>query len=512
MKKRDYLLLWGMGLLILLGVAFFQHSPGYMDAEYYYTTALRIAKGDGLTEPFLWNYLGDTQGEGVVPSYGYWMPLASFLALGGGLRGGGGFPAARAGFLLVAATIPPLTAALAYSFTEKRKIALMAGALASFSSFYLPFLPTTDTFGLYMIFGGLFFLLLASEKPTLAPFGLGILAGLMHLSRADGFIWLGVAVLAASPSPRRRGARGEVILGYLLTFGPWMLRNQLVFGSPLGAGGLKTLWLTTYNELYTYPASQLTFARWWGRGLAAILQDRAWALGQNLQTALAVQGQILLAPLILLGGWKSRRDARVALGGLAWLGTLGLMTVIFPFAGARGGFFHSGAAFQPLLWALSALGLHELVSWGAKKRGWKLQQAWRVLGTGIVLLLAGISIFIVQSRVVGAHFSSPAWDASYHKAQKLEQTLQSLGAGAEDTVMVNNPPGYSLVSERPAIVIPNGDVNTLLAAAQEYHAKYLILEANHPQPLDELYDSPHSQGKLRYLQSQDGTHFFRIED
>jgi len=62
------------------------------------------------------------------------------------------------------------------------------------------------------------------------------------------------------------------------------------------------------------------------------------------------------------------------------------------------------------------------------------------------------------------------------------------------------------------IVIPNGDLDTLLAAAQEYHAKYLILEKNHPQLLDELYTSPRSQGKLRYLQSGDGTHFFQNDD
>ena len=510
-KKRDYLLLWGMSLLILLGVAHFQHSPGYMDAEYYYTTALRIANGRGLTEPFIWNYLGDNLSL-PASSHGYWMPLATFLSLGGVMVGGGVFPAARTFPLLLGASISPLAAALAQSLTKKRKIALIAGILAIFSSFYLPFLPTTDTFGLYMLFGGLFFLLLASEKPSLSFFGLGALAGLMHLSRADGFLWLGVAILALLFTKGEGRNYLALILGYILIFGPWMLRNQLVFGSPLGAGGLNTLWLTTYDELYSYPATQLTFARWWGRGITAILKDRAWALGLNLQTTLAVQGQIILTPLIILGGWKLRRDRRIPLGSLAWLGTLTMMTIIFPFAGARGGFFHSGAAFQPLFWALSAAGLHELISWGAKKRDWKLQQAWRVLGTGLVVLLVGISVFIVQSRVIGVDFTSPVWDADYRAAQQMEQTLQDLGAETEDIVMVNNPPGYSLVSNRFVLVIPNGDVNTLLEAAQEYHAKYIILEKDHPKPLDELYDSPRSQGKLHYLQSQDGIHFFQIVD
>jgi len=467
--------------------------------------------------------LGDIQTI-PAPSYGYWMPLASFLALGGIKLGTCGFSAARMGFLLVGALIPPIAAALAYSLAKERKIALLAGIMASFSSFYLPFLPTTDTFGIYMLCGGVFLLLLTHKDWKFTPLSLGVLAGLMHLARADGLLWLGVAALALGfPSPCGRGARDEgkkvviknyllLILGYLFIFGPWMLRNLLVFSSPLGSGSLKTLWLTTYDELYTYPADNLNFTRWWSRGLKTILKDRLWALGMNLQTALAIQGQIMLAPLILLGGWNLRRDGRVVLGSLAWLGTLSVMTLIFPFAGARGGFFHSGAALQTLFWALSAVGLHELVSWGTEKRDWQLSQAWGVLGTGIVLLLIGVSIFIVQNRVVGNNPSSPVWNANYQKTQELEEVLLTLGAMPEDVVMINNPPGYSLVSTRPTIVIPNEDMVTLLTVAEEHNAKYLVLENNHPQPLDELYTSPRSQGKLRYLQSQDGAHFFEIEE
>lgn len=534
MKWWEYLLLSGLGLLILLGIAVFQTSPGYMDAEYYYTTALRIANGEGLTERFLWNYLGDIQAL-PSPSYGYWMPLASFLALGGiKAARGGGFAIAQAGSILIGVSIPSLAAALAHTLTKKRKTALFAGTAAVFSSFYLPFLSTTDTFGLYMLFGGLFFLLLSCKKPILTPLGLGAIAALMHLARADGIFWLAVALLSlviknqrlikkTPPDPAATPAEGLslrvkitpyfiAILGYLLVFGPWMLRNCLVFGSPFGAGGLKALWITSYDELYTYPASQLTFTRWWERGIQAMIQDSVWALGQNLQTALAVQGQILLAPLLLLGAWKLRRNQRVFVAIVAWFGTLGLMTIVFPFPGARGGFFHSGSAFQPLLWALAAVGLDALIIWGAEHRSWLPRQAWGILGTGIILLLVALSGFIIQTRVIGDNPSAPVWNNGYNKAQKLEKTLQSLGAAPEDAVMVNNPPGYSLVSQRPIFVIPNGDVSTLLSVARHYHVKYLILEENHPQALEELYTTPASQEKLAYLFSTGTTHFFRLED
>ena len=77
--------------------------------------------------------------------------------------------------------------------------------------------------------------------------------------------------------------------------------------------------------------------------------------------------------------------------------------------------------------------------------------------------------------------------------------------------MVNNPPGYYAATERAAIVIPYGDVETLLKAALRYQAKYVILESNHPQPLDPLYENPEDQIGLNYLATYEDAHIFEIE-
>ncbi|MEN6392277.1 MAG: hypothetical protein ABFD53_00485, partial [Anaerolineaceae bacterium] len=82
MKKIDYLALFIFEILIILLVGLFQKSPGYMDAEYYYSGGIRLAEGYGFSEEFLWNYLDDPQGI-PHPSHGYWMPLASILAAAG---------------------------------------------------------------------------------------------------------------------------------------------------------------------------------------------------------------------------------------------------------------------------------------------------------------------------------------------------------------------------------------------------------------------------------------------
>lgn len=195
MNWRHYLLLASLGLALSTTVAAFQPVPGYMDADYYYAGGLQLAAGRGFSEPFLWNYLDDPAGL-PHPAFSYWMPLTSLLAaLGMTLTGHHNWFAARLGFLALSAILPPLTAALSYSLTSRRDLALTAGLLAVFSGFYAPYLPVTDTFGLYMLFGALFFLIVNRKSSIVNSLLLGLLAGLMHLSRADGVLWLLLALL-----------------------------------------------------------------------------------------------------------------------------------------------------------------------------------------------------------------------------------------------------------------------------------------------------------------------------
>ena len=170
MTWRIYLLLTLLGLAVATVVAALQPSPGYMDADYYYAGGLQLASGHGFTEPYLWNYLDNPIGL-PHPSNAYWMPFASLLAAAGAvLFGSASWITARAGFLLVAALIPPVTAALAWSYSSRRDLAITSGLLAVFPAFYLPFLPVTDTFGLYMLFGGSFLSRPQSKILHIKPF------------------------------------------------------------------------------------------------------------------------------------------------------------------------------------------------------------------------------------------------------------------------------------------------------------------------------------------------------
>lgn len=199
------------------------------------------------------------------------------------------------------------------------------------------------------------------------------------------------------------------------------------------------------------------------------------------------------------------------LGALAWLLTFLAMTALFPYPGARGGFFHSGAATQPLFWAVAPVGLQVFVDWGSRRRGWRKDRAGALFGVGLVLLAVMLTALIVQGRVLGPRPSSSAWDGGSATYARLERALRRVGAGRDEVVMVNNPPGYYLASSRPAIVIPDGDVDTILDAARHYQARYLWLEANHPELLASLYRQPGDRPGLRYLGEVEGARLFAIE-
>jgi hypothetical protein len=162
MTRRALFLLFLLGLAVPLTISQFQSLPGYMDADYYFGGGIQLARGNGFTEPYLWNYLSDPQGL-PAPSHAYWMPLASLLAAAGmWIMGQTTFTAARLGFILLAAFAPLMTALLAFRLTSNRTLSLLSGLLACFPIYYAPFLPVTDNYAIYMILGASFFLLLSS--------------------------------------------------------------------------------------------------------------------------------------------------------------------------------------------------------------------------------------------------------------------------------------------------------------------------------------------------------------
>jgi hypothetical protein len=187
------------------------------------------------------------------------------------------------------------------------------------------------------------------------------------------------------------------------------------------------------------------------------------------------------------------------------------MTLVFPLAGSRGGFFHAAAGIQVVLWAAVPAGLEALVEIGIRRRNWKMGRAIRGFGLIIVVVALIISIGLVLVRTVGDSLAEPAWGSYWRDYQQIEEELARLGAAQGDRVMVNNPPGYFNANQRGAVMIPNGDERVIQQVAQKFGVTYLLLDENPVKPLVERYLQPGNGNGLILMGIFENYQVYRIE-
>ena len=525
MKKKTLFLLFIISLGVALLAAWFERVPGYMDAEYYFNGAVQMASGFGWREMFVWNYLDNPAGLPHV-GYVYWMPLASILAVPGMvLFNSTSFTAGRLLPLILAALIPPVTASLSYKVFKRNDFALLSAGLALFPGFYLIYNTNIETFTPFMLLGALFLWVGFNNenKPSVKDSILiGFICGFMHLARSDGLLWLVAACLLISvriwgnkgdgrgryPSLLRH--TGLIILVYGCVMSIWYLRNLSEFNSLFPLGNSRVLWLTSYNQLFVYPAEMLNVQNWLDSGWINILSSR-WSAGlDNLKTLLGVQGLVFLLPLIIIGIIQNRQRMIVRFGVAMWLTLFLVMSLVFPFAGARGGFFHSGSSIQVFLWVMAPPGLETFIRWMARRRSWNIPQANRVFSLGLVMISMVVSGYLYWYLVIGGNINQPVWENDSRQAQEIETWLVNHQIKPSEAIFINNPPGYYSATGRPAYVIPDVGPQRLLDAARQYQVDYLVLEKSHVEGMNDLYLHPESQPAFRYMGSIHETLIFEM--
>ncbi|MFQ6015986.1 MAG: glycosyltransferase family 39 protein [Anaerolineae bacterium] len=475
-------------------------QPGYMDAYYYYDIALNLHHGRGFVEDFVWNYL-ELPGDVTHASNLFWMPLSSIMVYPFFLLLGSSYRTAQLPFVLTSALLSPLTYWLSYQLSNNRRHAFTAAALVTFSGFYTPYWVAVDSFAPFAMTGSLCLLVMHYGLSTGRRgyfLMVGILAGLSHLARADGIILLVVVLvlLAWKVMSRDTPNRGQASIlslalllgGYLLIMAPWFGRNWRTMGTLLPGGGIKTVFLQTYDDIFSF-SKELSMEQFLAEGWQTILASRARAAWHNLLT-LAGGLHFFLFPLALLGLWQGRRYP-IFHPPLLYLAFLYLaMSLIFPFPGIRGSMLHSATALLPFLAAAVPAALDQVVAYGKRLRpNWELATAQPFFAAGAVGLAAAFSLLIYVQSVFPTQSEKAVllpWNQRFLFYQEVGDHLQDL-KGGEAPVMVVNPPAYFYFTGRPAIVIPNDGLEATLAAASRYGATHLILQWDHPRWLSALY-------------------------
>jgi len=384
--------------------------------------------------------------------------------------------------------------------------------LAVFSVYHVPFMSVTDNFGPYMLLGGLYFLLMLREEKWVI-FLLGMLAGLFNLARSDGLLWLGLTGLLTfwrarvSKTPMKDFLIFSMMAfaGYLLIMVPWYIRNLSVFGSPMAPGGSRILWLTNYNDTFAFPASQVNMEAWLETGWIAAMKARLWAFRMNLMNTLGAQGGILLFPFILIGLWQVKGQIRTQLAVTGWVTLLIVMTFIFPFAGARGGFFHAGAAFQPFWWAVAPIGLDWITDW-IRKRDWLDKNAYFVFRSALIILCVLLTGIVIWLRIL-----KNGWQTESEPYLAIEEVLLAHNAKPQDLIIVRNPVSYYIQTGRSALVLPPGGAETVFALAQRYDASYFVLEPGGViEDYQALYDNLEDYSGLILIGETEGTKIYEV--
>jgi hypothetical protein len=517
----DLAVLFLLALLIRWLAALPQQQPNYMDAAYYYVNALNLFQGRGFVEDFIWIYL-DNPASVSHPSHLYWMPFTSILAWLGMVVGGQTYRAAQLFFVVLSALLVPITYGVTCIIFPRRWYCWLAAIFVIFAGFYFPFFTAIDNFTPFAVAGSLALLTawaaLATESGKLAklyPVLAGILVGLAHLSRADGLLLLIAIILTVLIQhlvAKDRGLRPMqsvlrfaffLLLGYFTILTPWFVRNWQVVGTPFPTSGSQSIWLTAYDDLFSY-GRELSPRTFFAQGIGPILRGRWWVLTTNLQTVLAVWGMIFLLPLAVLGFWVRRRHRLIQLAALYALLLFGVMTLVFAFPGARGGLFHSGAALLPYIYATAVVGLDKSIDWlAARRRGWKARSAKQFFAVGLVVMAIFLSGFIYYQRVL----KSNTWNSADRAYATVAGWVAMQNPAA--IVMINNPPAYRYHGGGLSVVVPNEDVATTLRVADRYQVDYLVLGPNDP-ALAAIYHQTLAHPRLRLVNTVDDIKIFKI--
>jgi len=510
----DWLLVAAVGLLVQGFWAVQLRQPTYMDAYYYTTNGQQLAMGAGFEEMIIWQFLDNPEGV-PTPSHTYWMPLTSII-VSIGYRLTGTFGGAQLPFWLMGGLLPLLAFAISWQLAGLRWQAWVAALFTAAGSFYAAFLSQPSTFAPFAWVGGGFLLVIALIHREVLPFWkgstsakywllAGILAGLAHLTRADGmvFLFLGLLFLGWQIWRRRstemvRTSAPLVALllgGYLLVIGWWFVHSWQVTGRPLSTVGTQSMFLTNYDDLFAYGRS-FDLAGYLDWGLGNIVRSKVYGLWLGVQSLLVVSGMVFLAPFIIAGWVGAYRDLEnrefLRPFTLYTLIVFLVLTLVFTFPGERGSIFHSSIAIWPWMAALAAFGIGLAVDWVASKLPhWQPERAKRLFSALFIIIAFVVSLVIGLARLVP--------DPSIETYERIAADIPT-----DTKVMVGIAPAFYYHTNIAAVSVPNEPIETVLEAAERYDVTYLILDQNHPAPLHDIFTGVEQRPRVQLVETYSG--------
>ncbi|MEO8437878.1 MAG: hypothetical protein ABI562_05405 [Chloroflexota bacterium] len=398
--------------------------PKPEDTAYYVGVARNLLEGRGLVSDALWSY-GTPPLVLPRPAFEVWLPLPTFLAAVPMAILGLTFSAAQVSSVVIGSIVPVLAWRLAADVAVERGLppgrarTLAIGAGLT-SAVYLPLLlhsalpDSTMLFAVLALGACLLMTRLARDGPAvrstdLRVIGLGVLIGLAALTRNEA-IWLGLTW--AFIGWRAGKLRLVAVAGAaaILVFVPWMIRDWVVFGSPLPGQALTNALSVTGTDIFAWNDPP-TLSRYLAIGPARLLELRVEGIAHNLFSVLLFLGLPLSIIGLLSLPWQTRGAAiRPVL--ILSVTTFLVTGLLFPVSTTWGTFLHASGPVNVLIIISALLALDAGIARLGARLGWTRPVAW----LGPMLGIFGSLLFSVALL--------PAFGAS---SRQTETRFEELG-------------------------------------------------------------------------------------
>jgi hypothetical protein len=464
--------------------------PKPEDTAYYVQVARNLVEGRGLVADALWSF----QTPPLIfprPAFEVWLPLPTFLAAIPMALLGSTFASAQIASVLVGAAVPVLAWRLAADVAVERglpagRARTLAIGTGLTTAAYLPLvlhsaLPDSTMPFAALAMGACLVMSRIARAPRNLPvadtrvIGLGALIGLAALTRNEA-IWLGLAWaviawripdLALVARVRAIAVAGVVAL---LIFAPWMVRDWIVFGSPLPGQAAANALSVTGFDIFAWNDPP-TMSRYLAAGPTRLLEMRVEGVSHNLFSVLLLPGM----PLSLIGlialPWQGRGAALRPVLLVAVL-TFLVTSIAFPVATTWGTFLHAAGPAHVLLVVTALLGLDATIERIGIYRGWTKPVAW----LGATLGICGSVLF---TAVLLPSFGSGSRDtaALYDElGRRMAAVGEPLGADSEP-VISNFPIWLAETQGVPGLALPNEPPSDVLDLARAFDARLIVLAA-----------------------------------
>lgn len=492
--RREAVLSAGLVFIVALVVRWYAASlvvfPKPEDTAYYVDVARNLLAGRGLVTDALWSFQTDPL---IVPreAFEVWLPLPTLAAAVPMALLGSTFAAAQISSVLIGALVPVLAWRLAADVAVERALpagrartlALGTGLTAALS---LPLilhstLPDSTMLFAALTLGAVVLMTRIGRagRPAALLVALGVVLGLAALTRNEA-LWLALtwAIVAwRLPRPRRDriGLIAVPAVVALALFAPWMVRNEIAFGSPLPGQALKNALSVQGTDIFAW-SDPPTLARYLAIGPARLLEMRAVGIEHNLFDVLLLPG----APLSVIGllalPWLVRSRAVQPLLIVSAI-TFLVTGLVFPVSTTWGTFLHAAGASHVLLIVSALLALDRLLVEIGRRRAWTRPVAW----LAPALAVSGSLLFasaLLPSFGTGSADTARQFDA-------LDRRMTAVGLPIDDIgpIITDAPIWVPYVSGGTGLALPWEPLASVLDLARHFGARTVVVAgAEHPFP------------------------------